>query len=161
MRDEVRKVVSDKIEPIESQFNLSYSSILTLYEKYGEDIYDVYTMSLSNHQNYTRIAELNRQIETLASKCKALPRPTCIHEGIDGVEQIETHYRLKRHLDKALQRFQVDLAKIKAETRGKKLRKQRIKRLAPIHKQIKKIQAGSAKSLCDGCPPTARVQRTV
>ena len=149
--DEVRKVVADKIEPIESQFNLSYSSILTLYEKYGEDIYDVYTMSLSNHQNYTRIAELNRQIETLASKCKALPRPTCIHEGIDGVEQIETHYRLKRHLDKALQRFQVDLAKIKAETRGKKLRKQRIKRLAPIHKQIKKIQAGSAKSLCDGC----------
>ena len=149
--DEVRKVVSDKIEPIESQFNLSYSSILTLYEKYGEDIYDVYTMSLSNHQNYTRIAELNRQIETLASKCKALPRPTCIHEGIDGVEQIETHYRLKRHLDKALQRFQVDLAKIKAETRGKKLRKQRIKRLAPIHKQIKKIQTGSVKSLCDGC----------
>lgn len=149
--DEVRKVVGNKIEPIESQFNLSYSSILNLYEKYGDDIYDVYTMSLSNHQNYTRIAELNTQIETLGDKCKALPRPTCIHEGVDGVEQIETHYRLKRNTEKALQRFQVDITKIKAETRGKKRRKQRIKRLAPIHKQIKKIQAGSTKSLCDGC----------
>lgn len=149
--DEIRKVVGNKIEPIESQFNLSYSSILNLYEKYGDDIYDVYTMSLSNHQNYTRIAELNTQIETLSDKCKALPRPTCIHEGVDGVEQIETHYRLKRNIDKSLQRFQVDIAKIKAETRGKKRRKQRIKRLAPIHKQIKKIQAGSEKSLCDGC----------
>lgn len=149
--DEVRKVVGNKIEPIESQFNLSYSSILNLYEKYGDDIYDVYTMSLSNHQNYTRIAELNTQIETLGEKSKALPRPTCIHEGVDGVEQIETHYRLKRNTEKALQRFQVDITKIKAETRGKKRRKQRIKRLAPIHKQIKKIQAGSTKSLCDGC----------
>ena len=48
---EVRSVISEKIEPIESQFNLSYSSILNLYQKYGDDIYDVYTMSLSNHQN--------------------------------------------------------------------------------------------------------------
>lgn len=149
--DEIRKVVADKIEPIESQFNLSYSSILNLYEKYGDDIYDVYTMSLSNHQNYSRIAELNTQIKTLDERCKALPRPTCIHDGVDGTEQIEMHYRLKRQTDQALRRFQVDLAKIKAETRGKKRRKQRIKRLAPIHKQIKKIQAGSAKSLCDGC----------
>lgn len=149
--DEIRKVVADKIEPIESQFNLSYSSILNLYEKYGDDIYDVYTMSLSNHQNYSRIAELNTQIKTLDDRCKALPRPTCIHDGVDGTEQIETHYRHKRQTDQALQRFQVDLAKIKAETRGKKRRQQRIKRLAPIHKQIKKIQAGSAKSLCDGC----------
>ena len=149
--DEIRKVVADKIEPIESQFNLSYSSILNLYEKYGDDIYDVYTMSLSNHQNYSRIAELNTQIKTLDDRCKALPRPTCIHDGVDGTEQIEMHYRLKRQTDQALRRFQVDLAKIKAETRGKKRRKQRIKRLAPIHKQIKKIQAGSAKSLCDGC----------
>ena len=149
--DEIRKVVANKIEPIESQFNLSYSSILNLYEKYGDDIYDVYTMSLSNHQNYSRIAELNTQIKTLDDRCKALPRPTCIHDGVDGTEQIEMHYRLKRKTDQALRRFQVDLAKVKAETRGKKRRKQRIKRLAPIHKQIKKIQAGSAKSLCDGC----------
>ena len=52
--NEIRRIVSDKIEPIESQFNLAYSSILNLYEKYGDDIYDVYTMSLSNHQNRVR-----------------------------------------------------------------------------------------------------------
>ena len=149
--EEVRKVVANKIEPIESQFNLSYSSILNLYQKYGDDIYDVYTMSLSNHQNYTRIAALNTQIKKLDEKRQALPKPTCIHDGIDGSEQIEKHYRIKRDVEKELQRFHLEMAKIRSETRGKKKKKQRIKRLNPIHKKIKKIQAGAAESLCDGC----------
>lgn len=149
--EEVRKVVANKIEPIESQFNLSYSSILNLYEKYGDDIYDVYTISLSNHQNYTRIAALNTQIKKLDEKRQALPTPTCIHDSIDGTEQIEKHYRIKRNVEKDLQRLHLEMAKIKSETRGKKKKKQRIKRLRPIHKEIKKIQAGAAESLCDGC----------
>ena len=82
-------IVGNKIEPIESQFNLSYSSILNLYQKYGDDIYDVYTMSLSNHQNYVRVAKLNEQIKTNTQKLQTLPEPECIHEGIDGSTQIE------------------------------------------------------------------------
>ena len=94
--NEIRGVVSDKIESIESQFNLSYSSILNLYEKYGDDIYDVYTMSLSNHQNRVRVVKLNEQIEDKTEKLQTLPKPECIHEGIDGSVQIEKHYRQKR-----------------------------------------------------------------
>ena len=63
MHGDVSRAISKNIEPINSQFNLSYSSILNLYEKFGEDIYDVYTMTLSNHQNNKRITELNERIE--------------------------------------------------------------------------------------------------
>jgi len=39
--EDVKKVVSGDIERIESQFNLSYSSILNLYDKHGEGIYEI------------------------------------------------------------------------------------------------------------------------
>ena len=149
--NEIRGIVSHKIEPIESQFNLSYSSILNLYEKYGEDIYDVYTMSLSNHQNRVRVAKLNRQIEDKAERLQILPKPECIHNGIDGSTQIEKHYRQKRDRDKNLQRLYVERAEIKSKTRGKKRKKERAKRLRTLHKEIKRFKASSEQSLCDEC----------
>ena len=81
---EIKAVVTDKVEPIESQFNLSYSSILNLHQKYGDDIYDVYTMSLSNHQNRVRAAKLSQQVADKTETLQTLPEPECIHEGIDG-----------------------------------------------------------------------------
>ena len=149
--NEIRGVVSDKIEPIESQFNLSYSSILNLYQKYGDDIYDVYTMSLSNHQNRVRVSKLNKQIEDKTQRLQTLPKPECIHDGIDGSVQIEKHYRQKRNHEKKLQRLYVDVAQIKSQTRGKKRRKERAKRLRTVHKEIKRFQASREQSLCDEC----------
>ena len=149
--NETRGVVSDKIEPIESQFNLSYSSILNLYQKYGDDIYDVYTMSLSNHQNRVRVAKLNKQIEDKTGKLQILPKPECIHEGIDGSVQIEKHYRQKRDREKNLQRLHVEMAQIKSQTRGKKRKNERAKRLRTVHKKIKRFQASREPSLCDEC----------
>ena len=149
--NEIRGVVSDKIEPIESQFNLSYSSILNLYQKYGEDIYDVYTMSLSNHQNRVRVSKLNKQIEGKTQKLHTLPKPECIHDGIDGSVQIEKHYRQERNHEKKLQRLYVEVSQIKSQTRGKKRKKERAKRLRRVHKEIKHLQANREQSLCDDC----------
>ena len=149
--NEIRGVVSNKIEPIESQFNLSYSSILNLYQKYGDDIYDVYTMSLSNHQNRVRVTQLNKQIEDKTEKLRILPKPECIHDGIDGSAQIEKHYRQKRDREKNLQRLYVERAQIKSETRGKKRKKERAKKLRTVHKKIRRFQASNEQSLCDEC----------
>ncbi|MDE0011639.1 MAG: DEAD/DEAH box helicase [Candidatus Poribacteria bacterium] len=148
---EIRGVVANKIEPIESQFNLSYSSILNLYQKYGDDIYDVYTMSLSNHQNYVRVAKLNEQIKTKTKRLQALPEPQCIHDGIDGSTQIEQHYRHERNREKNLQRLYAEMAQIKSQTRGKKRKKERIKRLKGVQRRIKHFQTRSDQSLCDEC----------
>ncbi len=148
---EIRGVVANKIEPIESQFNLSYSSILNLYQKYGDDIYDVYTMSLSNHQNYVRVAKLNEQIKTKSARLQTLPEPECIHEGIEGSTQIEQHYRQNRNREKDLQRFYAEMTQIRSQTRGKKRKKERIKRLKVVQQKIKRFQAGGEQSLCDAC----------
>ena len=148
---EIRGVVADKIEPIESQFNLSYSSILNLYQKYGDDIYDVYTMSLSNHQNYVRVAKLNAQIKTKTEKRQTLPEPECIHEGIDGSTQIEEHYRRNREREKNLQPLYAERAQIRSQTRGKKRKKERIRRLKVVQRKIKRFQTGIEPSLCEGC----------
>ena len=149
--NEIRAIVSDEIEPIESQFNLSYSSILNLYQKYGDDIYDVYTMSLSNHQNRIGIAELNRQIDGKKEKLQSLPKPECIHEGIDGSGQIQKHYRQKRNREKRLKNLYAEMAQVRSQKRGRKRKKERLKRLNTIHKQIKRIQTNPEKSLCTGC----------
>lgn len=148
---EIRAVVADKIEPIESQFNLSYSSILNLYQKYGDDIYDVYTMSLSNHQNHVRVAKLNKQIEEKTEKLQTLPAPECIHDGIDGSEQIQKHYRHKRDIEKKIRRLHVEREQVKSQTRKKKQQKERVKRLNAVQKKIMLLQREAEQSLCEGC----------
>ena len=151
-QDEVGKAVSSKIEPITSQFNLSYSSILNLYEKYGEDIYDVYTMSLSNHQNFKRITEYNKQIATLEKELKSLPLPTCIHENIDGVTQIESYHRAKRTNDKNRERLQLELANLKSRIgSGKSKKKELKKKLNPIYYKLNRLNDELSKHLCHDC----------
>ena len=148
---EIKSVVTDKVESIESQFNLSYSSILNLYDKYGDDIYDVYTMSLSNHQNRTRVANLNNQIEAKTENLRTLPKPECIHDGIDGTKQIQKHYRDKRNREKRIQHLHVETAQVKSQTRRKKQQKERVKRLNAIQKKIVLVQREAEQSLCEGC----------
>ena len=148
---EIKSVVTDKIEPIESQFNLSYSSILNLYEKYGDDIYDVYTMTLSNHQNIVRVAEFNKQIENKTETLQTLPKPECIHDGIDGNDQIQKHYRHKRNREKKLQRLHIEKGQILSETRGKRRKKERAKRLKTVYRNIKRVKGTETQSLCAGC----------
>ena len=148
---EIKSVVTDKVEAIESQFNLSYSSILNLYDKYGDDIYDVYTMSLSNHQNRTRVANLNNQIEAKTENLRTLPKPECIHDGIDGTQQIQKHYRDKRNREKSIQRLHVEITQVKSQTRKKKQQRERVKRLNAIQKKIIVVQREADQSLCEGC----------
>ena len=142
---EIKAVVADKVEPIESQFNLSYSSILNLYQKYGDDIYDVYTMSLSNHQTHVRVAELNRQIEIKTKKVQKLPAPKCIHEGIDGSQQMQDG----RKRDRKLQHLYMERAQIRSGRRQKR-KKERTQKLQNISREIERIRKNE-QSICDEC----------
>ncbi len=149
---DVSQAISNTIEPINSQFNLSYSSILNLYEKFGEDIYDVYTMSLSNHQNHKRIADLNEQIAFQEKKHNSLPSPTCIHNNIQGMKQIESYYRHKRKNDDNLERLQMELASIKSRTaRGKSRKKAHKQQISSIYHKMKSLNAGLSNNLCYDC----------
>ena len=149
---EVSKAVSKTIEPINSQFNLSYSSILNLYEKFGEGIYDVYTMSLSNHQNFKIISELRKKIDQQDKKKEQLPLPTCIHDNIDAIKQIAGYYRQKRNTNDSLERLYVELATLKSQLpKGKSGKKEQKKKFEPINYEIKRLQSDFSNYLCTEC----------
>lgn len=78
---EVKHVVSGEIEKIESQFNLSYSSILNLYEKYGERIYDVCDKSLGNYQSVKVLRNINQSLDKFQSQREETENLTCILDG--------------------------------------------------------------------------------
>jgi len=48
---QVKKVVFGQPEPILSQFNISYASLLHLYRKWGERLYEVYPLTLHHFQS--------------------------------------------------------------------------------------------------------------
>ncbi len=148
---DVRKAVSDKIEPITSQFNLSYSSILNLYEKYGDDIYDVYTMSLSNYQNKKRITDLNAHIEQLEEELESLPVPVCIHDDINGLKQIEKYYRHKRKNTQKRENIHADIAMAKSRSSRGKSKKARNKKLKFEYDKLNNLKSELNNNLCHDC----------
>lgn len=75
--DEVERIVSGDIESIESQFNLSYSSVLNLYAKHGGRIYDVCDKSLGNYQGIRILKQLDRSLEKLNKEKEELGELVC------------------------------------------------------------------------------------
>ncbi len=148
---DVQKAVSDKIEPIASQFNLSYSSILNLYEKYGDDIYDVYTMSLSNYQNKKRITDLNAHIEQLEKELESLPVPVCIHDNINGMKQIEKYYRHKRRNNQKRDNIHAEITMAKSRSSRNKSKKARNKKLKLEYNKLNNLQKELNTNLCHDC----------
>ncbi len=150
--EEINKTTSKKVEPIISQFNLSYASILNLYEKYGEDIYDVYTMSLSNYQNYKRIAELKKKSEALEKKLDALPSPQCIHDNIEGMKQITEYHQLRGRTGQKVEQIHLEISALRLKTpRGKSHRKEREKEISQFHSEINQLITQAESHLCHEC----------
>jgi superfamily II RNA helicase len=97
--DEVERIVAGQVEPIESQFNLSYASILNLYDKYRENIYDVCDLSLGNFQAQELVKELNRELRALNRKVKELKRPLCIHEEVEPMKVLARYDELQGRIN--------------------------------------------------------------
>lgn len=72
----VKRVVAGKPEPIESQFNLSYASILNLYERWGERLHEVCDRSFAAYQQRRRRGRrhpgLRQQVQSRLEVLRAL-----------------------------------------------------------------------------------------
>ena len=147
----VQRIISDKIEPIESQFNLSYSSILNLYEKHGDDIYDVCTQSLNNFQNYERVRKTDVQIQRASATLKELPRPTCIHDGVDGFDQIGSFRRLLDRIAEQSKPLKAECLAIKRKERERKRQKDQRQKFTRIDRQLRQIESTKNGNLCHNC----------
>ena len=149
--DEVERIVEGKLEPIESQFNLSYASLLNLYAKYGEDIYDVCSMSLSNYQTYEQLQQLEGRIEVLKRERRKLPVLQCVHQGVEAIEEIGGYNQVIQQIELEREALKPKRNEIKRKYRGKKNRKIRAQKLAQLEKQLDRFDVVKTQRKCYGC----------
>jgi len=77
--EEVRRIIYGKPEEVKSQFNTSYATILNLYEKYKERIFEVYPLSL--HYFQTKKYAQKEALRLLEAKLALLKDLNCIKNG--------------------------------------------------------------------------------
>ena len=149
--DEVERIVEGKLEPIESQFNLSYASLLNLYAKYGEDIYDVCSMSLSNYQTYEQIRRLEGRLEVLKRDRRKLPGLQCVHQGVEAIEEIGGYNQVIQQIELERESLKPKRNEIKRKYRGKKNKKIRAQKIAQLERRLDRFDAVKTQRKCYGC----------
>jgi superfamily II RNA helicase len=68
--EEVRQVIYDKPEGVNSQFNTAYATILNLYKKYKDELFKTYTLSL--HYFQTKKQQQQQALKLMEAKLKLL-----------------------------------------------------------------------------------------
>jgi superfamily II RNA helicase len=68
--EEVKRIIQGPPEEVKSQFNTSYATILNLYQKYKEELFKIYPLSLHYFQN--RRSEQKEALRLIESKLKLL-----------------------------------------------------------------------------------------
>jgi superfamily II RNA helicase len=64
--EEVRRVIYDKPEGVTSQFNTSYATILNLYQKYKDELFKIYALSL--HYFQTKKHQQHQALKLMEAK---------------------------------------------------------------------------------------------
>jgi len=77
--EEVRRIIYGNPEEVKSQLNTSYATILNLYEKYQDELFKIYPLSLHYYQS--RKNEQKQALNLLDAKLRLLKDLNYIHEG--------------------------------------------------------------------------------
>ncbi len=77
--DEVKRIIYGNPEEVRSQLNTSYATILNLYEKYKEDLFKIYPLSL--HYFQSRKNEQKEALRLIEAKLKLLKEMNYICNG--------------------------------------------------------------------------------
>ena len=149
--DDIQQLILGNIESIESQFNLSYSSILNLYARHGNDIYDVCDVSLSNFQNIEIIRQIDEELGQLNTREDSLARPHCIHDGVDAMQEIGGFTQAVESYDDTQHEYRQQRAMIKRKLKGRQNRQNRNNRLNTLNHQRQAAYNERSKFRCDQC----------
>ncbi|MFH0764326.1 MAG: DEAD/DEAH box helicase [Candidatus Omnitrophota bacterium] len=77
--EEVRRIIYGKPENVSSQFNASYATMLNLYQKYREELFNIYPLSM--HYFQTRPHQQKEALKLMESKLALLKEMGHIAEG--------------------------------------------------------------------------------
>ncbi|MBI2298428.1 MAG: DEAD/DEAH box helicase [Armatimonadetes bacterium] len=143
----IERILTGQVEPTESQFNLSYSSVLSLYDQFGEGIYDVCHRSFANYQNLSRVRELEGRLAEL--QARDVPRVDCIHHRPDA---IATYRRMGDEHRRLLGRAEGERRRIERRYHGKGQRRALEHELKRIEQPIERIHKEITECICHTCP---------
>ena len=77
--EEVNRIIFGKPEEVRSQFNTSYATVLNLYEKYQEELFKIYPLSLHYYQSNKN--DQKQALNLLDAKLRLLKELGYIHES--------------------------------------------------------------------------------
>ncbi|MCX5703917.1 MAG: hypothetical protein NT066_05455, partial [Candidatus Omnitrophica bacterium] len=77
---EIQRIIFGKPEEVRSQLNTSYATILNLYEKYKEELFKIYPLSL--HFFQTNKSEQKEALRLIEAKLKLLKELNFIDKGV-------------------------------------------------------------------------------
>ncbi|MFA5373032.1 MAG: DEAD/DEAH box helicase [Candidatus Omnitrophota bacterium] len=77
--EDVKKVIYNKPEPVNSQLNTSYATILNLYQKYKEELFSTYTLSF--HYFQSRKNQRQQALKLMEAKLNLLKNMGYIKNG--------------------------------------------------------------------------------
>ncbi|MBM3254992.1 MAG: DEAD/DEAH box helicase [Candidatus Omnitrophica bacterium] len=77
--EEINRTIYGQPEEVRSQFNTSYATILSLYQKYKDELYDIYPLSL--HYFQSRKNEQRDALRLIEAKLQLLKDSGYIEEG--------------------------------------------------------------------------------
>jgi len=147
---EIRHVLTGEPEPIQSQFNLSYSSILNLLDEYGAMMFEVCRKSFSNHQSTYRVRELEKKRDDAERTRENLPEPKCIH-GYDAMEALTQHQNMSAVITERVGELRPLRSRVKRKYSGRRKKRERTRRLAALDRQEHGIKAQIREAQCHGC----------
>ncbi len=157
--DQIERILSGRVEPTESQFNLSYSSVLSLYDRYGEGIFQVVEKSFANYQNLSRVQDLADELEEL--RAESVPEVDCFkHEP----KSIRRYLASLEELRRAKNRADGERRRVERRLSGKKQRKRLEDELRSLQEPIRRLERKLEESLCHACPRKkvcGQVQRVI
>jgi len=157
--DLAKQIIAGEAEPIESRFNLCYSSILNLYSRYGENIYEVCEKSYGRFQASERLERLQKQMDE--TKAQASETIHCIRNNPKNIGEYQKIVREVKERRWALKR---QIGQIKSEHKDDKtLRDQKLQQVTlnfgKLKEQLKKTVCYNCQKLTQ-CIQTERRLRT-
>ena len=144
---EIERILTGEVEPTESQFNLSYSSVLSLYQEFGDEIYAVCERSFGNYQNVAKVRAL--EVELAAVNAVPVPSIDCVKQTPKAIRK---YIEAREELVRAKGRLEGERRRAQRRFPHKAQRKQLERELRLITQPIERLEHALVDSACSGCP---------
>jgi len=140
-----RKIITGGAERIDSRFNLCYSSILNLYSRHGENIYEACEKSYGRFQAAERLERLQKQMDEV--KAQTSETINCIR---NAPKNINVYKKIAREVKARRWSLKRQFRQIKNEHKDdQKLRDQKLQQITLNFQQLEKQLK---ETVCYNCP---------